>query len=61
MDDVVEPGELGWIGSERTELALDPTPDDVPDSCFEMKKRRGNVSTKELQLLMSFFFLVVAY
>jgi hypothetical protein len=33
LDDVVEPGELGWIESERTELALDPTPDDVPDSC----------------------------
>ena len=38
MEDVVEPGELGWMGSERTELALDPTPEDTPDNC---KKKYG--------------------
>lgn len=55
MEDVVEPGELGWMGSERTELALDPTPEDTPDNCKNVDNQGNKVSTRNARVLYLVF------
>lgn len=58
MEDVVELGELGWMGSERTELALDPTPEDTPGICKKYGQEWNKVSTRKRKSFVSclFFF-----